>query len=99
MAYYGDQNKGGVNGHYYHVFGTVCSYSFNAVDSFPEGCSVAIVLQDPERRGFVAVIMPIRGSKDITYVYRSRRIVLYGWHCVVFGIQQSNGPRQYNVDE
>ena len=23
MEYYGDENKGGVNGHFYHVFGTV----------------------------------------------------------------------------
>ncbi|KAL4268280.1 Calcofluor white hypersensitive protein [Pleurotus pulmonarius] len=26
MSYYGDQNKGGVNGHYYHVFGTPLYY-------------------------------------------------------------------------
>jgi hypothetical protein len=23
MAYYGDENQGGVNGHFYHVFNTV----------------------------------------------------------------------------
>ncbi len=55
MSYYGDQNKGGVNGHYYHVFGTVRPSLFNVVDIFLKDCSAAAVLQDSERRGFVAI--------------------------------------------
>jgi hypothetical protein len=27
MKYYGNEEAGGVNGHYYHVFNTVCSTS------------------------------------------------------------------------
>lgn len=28
MEYYGDEKQGGVNGHYYHVFNTVCILIF-----------------------------------------------------------------------
>ena len=46
MAYYGDENRGGVNGHFYHVFGTVSFWRMNNCDLLvlmhPFSCSLCI---------------------------------------------------------
>lgn len=95
MAYYGDQNKGGVNGHYYHVFGTVRPSLFNGVDIFLKDCSVAAVLQDSERCSFVIIIMPIGSSKYTMHIGAPQ-------HCVVWiapSCVRNLAQRQYITDE